>query len=117
MVGDSPSVSKRIKRLIKEGKEEFVITDVTIAEIVWVLASYYEQKKEDIATNILSLLEVPLFKTNKSLITQAINYYREYNIDYIDAYLIAYAQDNRHEGILSLDKSIDKVKDIKRFEP
>ncbi len=40
-----------------------------------------------------------------------------YDIDYIDAYLIAYTQENDEAGVLSYDKSIDRVKGIKRFEP
>lgn len=117
LVKDSPQQVKRIKKLIKEGKEKFILTDVTVAEIVWVLQSYYEQSKEEIAEKIISLLDTPVFMADKPLLTRAINYFQEYSLDYIDAYLIAFAQENHGEGILSFDKSIDKVGQVPRLEP
>mgnify|MGYP001601675861 CR=1 FL=1 len=117
LTADSSEQVRRIKKLINEGREKFILTDVTIAEIVWVLASYYELSKEEITEKILSLIEVPIFVANKSLIIQAIHCWQDYNIDYIDAYLIAFAKENNSLGLLSYDKSIDKVKMISRFEP
>lgn len=117
LVSDKEEKTKRIKRLFEEEKEKLILTDVTVAEIVWVLNSYYKQSKEEIVEEILSLLEVSNVVSNKSLLTQALSYFREYTIDYIDAYLIAYAKENSLPGIVSYDKSIGKVKEIKRFEP
>lgn len=117
LVGDSPSQVEKIKKLLTSSKEKLILTDVTLAEIVWVLGSYYEQSREEIADKILSLLDIPLFVSDKSLINRAIYYFREYNFDYIDAYLIAYSQENKASGILSFDRSIDKVKEVKRSEP
>lgn len=117
LVGDSPKQVERIKKLLLTSKEKLILTDVTVAEIIWVLESYYEQEKEEITEKILSLLSVPLILSNKSLITRAIYYFRDYNLDYIDAYLIAYTQENQAESVLSFDKSLDKVKEIKREEP
>lgn len=117
LIGDSPQQVKRVKKLIQTSKEKFILTDVAIAEIVWVLESYYEQTKEEIIEKILSLLEVSIFIINKSLITRAIHYWQNYHIDYIDAYLIAYAKENNCGGILSFDKSLDKADKTIRFEP
>ena len=117
LLGDSPLQTERIKKYILEGKEKLILTDVTIAEIVWVLSSYYKQPKENICEMLFSLLEVPIFIVNKRLITRAVSFYREYSVDYIDAYLAAAALENDSLGVLSFDKSIDKIKDIKRFEP
>lgn len=117
LLGDSPAYTERIKKYIREGKERLILTDVTIAEIVWVLTSYYKESKENICEMLFSLLEVPVFIVNKRLITRAVSFYREYSVDYIDAYLAATSIENDSSGVLSFDKSIDKIKDIKRFEP
>lgn len=117
LVGDQEEKTKKIKKLFEDEKEKLVLTDVTVAEIVWVLSSYYKQNKEEIVEEILSLLEVTNVVSNKSLLTQALSYFLEYSIDYIDAYLVAYARVNKSTGILSFDKSIDKVKEVKRYEP
>lgn len=116
LVGNIPEKVRKITRLFQE-KEKLILTDVTVAEIVWVLSSYYKQGKDEITEEILSLIEQPVIISNKSLITKAISYFREHNIDYIDAYLIAFTQENDEEGVLSYDRSIDKGKGIKRFEP
>ena len=110
LLGDSPLQTERIKKYIREGKERLILTDVTIAEIVWVLSSYYKQPKEDICEMLFSLLDMPIFIVNKRLITQAVSYYREYSVDYIDAYLAATSIENGSSGVLSFDKSIDKIK-------
>lgn len=117
LLGDSPAHTERIKKYIREGKEKLILTDVAIAEIVWVLTSYYKESKEIICEMLFSLLEVPIFLVNKRLITQAVSFYREYSVDYIDAYLAATALENDSLGVLSFDKSIDKIKEIKRSEP
>lgn len=117
LVSDQKEKTKKIKSLFKDEKEKLIITDVTVAEIVWVLSSYYQQEKEEIVEEIISLLEVPTVVSNKSLLTQALSYFSEYPIDYIDAYLLAFAKENNLQGIFSYDKSIGKVKEIKRLEP
>lgn len=117
LVGDSPLQAGRIKKLISENKEKLILTDLTVAEIIWVLGSYYQQERKEIAEKIFSLLETPIFIVNKSLLTRAVHYFQEYNLDYIDAYLIAYGQENNISQVLSYDQSIDKVKEIKRIEP
>ena len=117
LLGDSPAHTERIKKYIREEKEKLILTDVTIAEIVWVLSSYYKESKENICDMLLSLLEVTSFTVNKRLITQAVSFYREYPVDYIDAYLAATVMENDSSGVLSFDKSIDKIKEIKRSEP
>lgn len=117
LVSDQEEKIEKIKKLFEDGKEKLILTDVTVAEIIWVLSSYYKQEKEEIVEEIISLLEVPTVVSNKSLLTQALSYFREYPIDYIDAYLLAYTKENNLQGIVSYDKSIDKVKEIKRFEP
>ncbi len=117
LVGDMPDKVRKIKHLFRDKNEKLILTDVAIAEIVWVLSSYYEQSKEEITEEILSLIELPIIISNKTLITKALSCFRENNIDYIDAYLIAFTKDHDEEGVLSYDKSIDRVQDIKRYEP
>lgn len=117
LLGDSPAQVQKIKHLLQDKSEKLILADVIVAEIVWVLSSYYKQSKEEIVEELLSLIEMPVVSSNKPLITQALSLYREYNIDYIDAYLISFAKENKLSGVLSYDKSIDKVKETKRFEP
>lgn len=108
--------SKRVREMLAS-KERFLLSDVTVAEIVWVLLSYYKHSKENVVEKLAGLLDLPSITANKSLLTRALLFFREYSIDYIDAYLIALSVEENYAGIISFDRSIDKVKSAKRFEP
>lgn len=116
LVEDSEAVLFRTRRLLSS-KEKFLLTDVTVAEIVWVLLSYYRQPKETIVEKLLGLLDLPSITAGKSLLTRSLLIFREYRLDYIDAYLAALTQEEGYSGIVSFDRSLDKVKFTKRFEP
>ena len=88
--------------------EEVWLPDVVIAEIVWVLASYYKLSRFDIAERIESLISLKNIKANKLLIFTAISYYCEFNLDWVDAYLAAYARENRLKRVEPEFKKIDK---------
>ncbi|MCL4389812.1 MAG: PIN domain-containing protein [Patescibacteria group bacterium] len=116
LVAESPTLAQKIKKYLSD-ESQFVLTDVTIAEIVWVLSSYYSLDKQVIIEKVQALIEVKNFIVNRPVISRALAYYRQSNIDYIDAYLAAYALENNIKDLVSFDKSVDKITDIKRIEP
>jgi predicted nucleic acid-binding protein len=113
---DDHAKADAVEQLLASG-EELWLPDVVIAEIVWVLASYYKLSRFDIAERIESLISLKNIKANKLLIFTAISYYCEFNLDWVDAYLAAYARENRLAYIYSYDQDFDKLKQIKRVEP
>src|SRR3989338_5940347 len=98
----------QIKKLLESKKDRLVLTEVTVAEIVWVLTSYYKQTKKSVVEKVLTLLELPVIVANRKLLSGALLTYLEFNIDYIDAYLLALAKEKKLAGIVSLDRSLDK---------
>ena len=76
-----------------------------------------QASKNEIIEKLEGILGLEVFEINRNIIGQALTYYRRYNIDWIDAYLIAYGKRNKIKTIFSYDNDLDKVKDIQRKEP
>ncbi|MBI3559207.1 PIN domain-containing protein, partial [Candidatus Gottesmanbacteria bacterium] len=67
LVAESPALVAKIKNYLNS-QEKIVLTDVTIAEIIWGLTSYYKFEKRDVLEKIQSLLEAPNFVINRPVI-------------------------------------------------
>lgn len=116
LLADDKKKADAIEKLL-QSKEKFILTDVTISEIIWVLSSYYQEEKTAIVKKIAALINLPQITSNKKILLLALSYFKEYNIDWIDAYLTAFAQYHKIKEIYSYDKDLDKIKTIKRKEP
>ncbi len=116
LLKDHPVQSPAVKKLL-ETSDDLLLTDIAIAETVWLLTSFYKLPKEKIVEKIYQLLKINLLIVNKSLILRTLYLFSNLNIDFIDAYFIAYAEEENLEGIYSFDKDLDKIKEIRRFAP
>jgi predicted nucleic-acid-binding protein len=83
-----------------------------MAEIVWTLESYYRIAREEIQSKVLAILNTPgLEVEDGGLVLQAILWYVEKRVDFIDAYnvawmgsqdiQIAYTFDRKHFGLFA----------------
>lgn len=115
LLNDHPTQSPASKKLL-ETSTELILNDVTATEIIWLLSSYYKFPKTEIMGKIHELLKLNSIMANKQLLSQALYFYQKFNIDFIDAYLIAYATEENIEEIYAYDKDFDKIKSIKRLE-
>ncbi|OIN96232.1 hypothetical protein AUJ66_06935 [Candidatus Desantisbacteria bacterium CG1_02_38_46] len=108
---------KLLERAV-DGKEKLFISDMVIAEIIWVLEKIYKYEKDAIRFRIEKILNTPnLIFQNKNLLEESISLYEEANIDFIDAYHIILMRENNIEEIYSYDTDFDRVPQIKRKEP
>jgi uncharacterized protein len=100
------------------GDEALCTSDMVIAEIIWVLESYYELKKVDVRDCVEKILNTRnLYCPNREIIISALLIYVEKNIDFIDAYnAFILRRDEVHE-IYSYDQHFDRLDWIKRIEP
>lgn len=107
-----------VEKLLKKAeKDELEIPDVIIAEIAWVLSSFYKLAKEEVVEKLEGLLTLENIKLNRPVLKRTTDFYRKYNISYTDAYLIAYTLENNLNAIYSYDEGLDKVKEVRRLEP
>ena len=119
LTNDVPGQADQVEALLRragKGEVKLVTTGLVIAEIVWTLESFYQVSKADIQDKVLAILNTPgLDVENADLLLQAAVMYAEKNVDFIDAYNVAWMikQDvekaftfdqkhfNRFEGILA----------------
>jgi predicted nucleic-acid-binding protein len=101
-----------------EKHESLFTTDLVVAEIVWVLESYYELPKEEIQDKVEKILNTPnLICPRKELILNALIMYSEKNIDYIDAVNALILKERGIEELYSYDKHFDRIEGLTRLEP
>lgn len=117
LLKDHPTQSPVSKSLLENPTESLVLTDVSFAEIIWLLTSFYRLSKNDVIEKIYNLLTVNSLIVNRPLIIRTLYFYRNFSLDFIDAYSAAYCELENLEGIYSFDKGLDKIKEVKRFKP
>jgi len=114
-------VYRKTERLFTEivnGNVTGISTSLVIAEVIWVLKKFYSWDKEEICNNIELILKTPNIRfKERSILIEAINLYREKNINFIDAYNYSYMKSNSVTEIYSFDRDFDELPDIKRLEP
>ena len=86
-----------------------------IAELVWVLESFYQLKAEDILELVEAIINTSgLDVTDKSTVISALRLYKNRNIDFIDAWIIEFAKERGIKTIYTFDKK--HFRDIEGIE-
>jgi predicted nucleic acid-binding protein len=112
---DDPGADK-VERLLK-GKKKLILTDVTIAEIVWVLGLFYKWNRKTITDAITGLINLDSIVSDQELFLIILKIFKTHNVDFIDAYLAANLIRNEDGVVYSYDRDFDKIPKIKRAEP
>jgi predicted nucleic-acid-binding protein len=94
------------------------LTDLVVAETVYVLESFYEAPRGQVAQAVRSLVAFDsVICVDPSLLLRAIEVYESDRIDFAEAYLVACAESTGVGKVASFDRSIDRVDTIERIEP
>ena len=105
---DEPAKAEAVERLLKQaaqGDIRLVIPAVVVAELVWVLESFYKMAEEPIADLVDALLQTPGLKVQEErLIRRVVAVYRENKVDFIDAWIMAFARERSVRLIYTYDK-------------
>lgn len=107
--------SAKVRKLLS-GNDTLILTDVIVNEIIWVLLSFYKLPKEEIISNITSLIELPNVYSNKSLIGAALYVWEKNNVEYVDAYILALAK-TEDRKIYSFDRQLVNISQGIAVEP
>jgi len=93
---------------LEAGEKKAILLDLIIAEVVYVLKSYYKQDKQSITSRLKLLLQYENIEvSNRAVIIEALEAYTKKNIDFADAILCAKKNLESYE-IMSFDKDIKK---------
>ena len=121
LTNDSPRKADACERIFRNAiakKETLFTTDLVIAEIVWVLESYYKLSKREVQDKVEKILNTPnLICSRRDLILTALALYGEKNIDYIDAYNALILRREGIEQVYSYDTHYDRIDWVTRLEP
>jgi uncharacterized protein len=101
----------------EHGKVKLETSDLVIAEIVWVLESYYGFSRSEIKEVVETILETKNLKVaNHSRVKVAIELYSTGKMDFIDACNIAYMRSKDYKKVATFDvkhfKNIEGVSNI-----
>ena len=117
LTGDPPDLAARATRYLK-GTRDLLLPDLILAEVAYVLESFYEVPRADVARILRAILGFPSIRVVDSrLLERAIEVYDVDRLDFADAYLVASAESSGIGVIASFDRSIDRVGTIRREEP
>ena len=97
---------------------ELLLSDLIVAETVYVLESFYKVPRGQVADAMRSLIAFHSIVTvDPALLLRAIEVYERDRIDFAEAYLVACAETTGVNQVVSFDRSIDRVTTIERVEP
>lgn len=116
-VRDVESFYQKAKELFEKaenGEEKLETSDLVIAEIVWVLESYYNFSRSEITEVIDTILETKNIRVaNHARIKEAIVLYASDRMDFIDAYNITYMKSKDYQRVATFDiKHFKNIKEI-----
>ena len=117
LTGDPPELAARAARYLA-GADELLLPDLILAEVGYVLESFYEAPRTQVATTLRAVLAYPAIRVlDADLLQRAVEIYEIHRLDFADAYLVASAERTGIGVIASFDRSIDRVATVHREEP
>ncbi len=117
LTGDPPDLAARATTFLA-GTDELLLPDLIVAEVVYVLESFYEVAIEEVARLVRAVIAFPAIRTlDPALLLRSLEVYETHRVDFAEAYLVASAESAGVTYIASFDRSIDQVTTVKRIEP
>ena len=108
LTDDEPQKAKAVDALLNsagKGEIKILIPSIVIAELVWVLESFYKMIADDITGLVEAILNTPGVDTqDRSVIKAALKLYRNKKIDLVDAWIIEFAKTKGAKKIYTFDK-------------
>lgn len=117
LTGDPADLAARATAYLGS-ERELLLTDLVAAETVYVLESFYDAPRDEVAQALRSLVAFDsIVCVDPALLLRAIEVYETDRIDFAEAYLVACAESTGVGKVASFDRSIDRVDTIERIEP
>ena len=122
-VSGAPANQSRAATALLKGADDgdLLLTDVHIAEFVWVLqSSIYQADRQTISAALEAILALPAISVaNPSLLQDAIDIYLQRAMNWTDAYLIASARAVKATDVVSFDRFDARIDGlgVRRVDP
>ena len=117
LTGDPPEQAQRATQYLDEA-DQLLLSDLILAEVAYVLESYYDVARPQVAETLRSVLSFRAIRViDAALLQRAVELYEVNNLDFADAYLVASVERTGVGVVASFDRGIDRVGTVWREEP
>lgn len=115
LLQDHKTLSRKANRIFEEadnGDCSLILTDVAVAEAVWVLTSVYKIERQKVGETLTKLIiKRGIICRNKIVMIDALSKFSEVNCDFFDCYFAALAEDSG-DGVASFDSDLKKFSGV-----
>jgi predicted nucleic acid-binding protein len=117
LTGDPPEQAARATGFLGAA-DELLLADLVVAEVVYVLESFYEVPRAKVAELVRAIIAFPtIVVLDPAMLLRALEVYETARLDFAEAYLVAQAERSGVGVVASFDKAIDRVSTVRRVEP
>jgi predicted nucleic-acid-binding protein len=117
LTGDPLEQAARTTRLLSRA-DQLLLPDLVVAEVVYVLESFYEVPRPRVAELVRAIVAFPAIGVaDEPVLLRALEVYEVYRLDFADAYLVAEAETSGVNAVVSFDRSIERIPTVRRVEP
>lgn len=117
LTGDPPEHAARATRLLAAA-DELLLADLEVAEVVYVLESFYEVQRPKVAELVRAIIGFPaVVVLDAGMLLRALELYETDRLDFAEAYLVGQAERTGVGVVASFDKATDRVATVRRLEP
>jgi len=117
LTGDPPAQAVRATRYLEQA-DDLLLPDLIVAEVAYVLESFYGAPRAQVAETLRAVLAFPAIRVvDDELLLRTVEVYEGHRLDFADAYLVASAERTGVEEVVSFDRAIDRVGTVRRVEP
>ncbi len=119
LLADDPRQSPEARKLFVWAETRMGVLHLsaaTLAEIGWVLRSYYKFDRVAIARQLRGVLLHPGIHADAHLL-QAVDFYEQLAVDFLDCVLAAEAMVGNDLGVVSFDRDYRRFSGLKWFTP
>ena len=117
LTGDPPDQARAATEFLSDS-DELLLTDLVVAEVVYVLESFYQLPREEVAELVRAIVAFPSIQVvDSALLLRSLEVYEVDRLDFAESYLVAQAERSGVATIASFDKSIDRVTTVRRLVP
>lgn len=117
LTGDPPDMAQRATRYLAS-ERDLLLVDLIVAETVYVLESFYEAPRSQVAVAIRSMVAFEsIVCVDPALLLRSLEVYETDRLDFAEAYLVACAETTEIGRVASFDRAIDRVDTVERVEP
>jgi uncharacterized protein len=116
LTNEPPDLSKKVSKFFNEmelGKYRLFVCNLVVSELVYVLEKVFEIPKKEICEKVkILMLKKNIVLENSQIIFRALDIYRDFNINFVDAYIYSHSNKNGIKKYFTFDNHFKKFNNI-----